>query len=93
MPRPAGVGVPLTTGSPGVSPGVGKEPQAPWPKTLPDQFQALRSALEAHPGPATPADLAQGFARAPRAKVAELLDTLASLGHARRLDDGRYLPG
>jgi len=26
-------------------------------------------------------------------EVAELLDTLASLGHARRLDDGRYLSG
>jgi DNA-binding IclR family transcriptional regulator len=39
------------------------------------------------------ADLAQGSIRAPRAKVTELLDTLASLGHARRLEDGRYLPG
>ena len=117
------MGVPPTTGSPGVSaaapgaafgqgwpvsqgrreqplglpppslespPGVGKDTQAPWPKTLPDQFQALRSALTGHPGPATAADLAQGFVRAPRAKVAELL---ASLGHARHLDDGRYLPG
>jgi hypothetical protein len=92
-PAPGSVGVPPTTGSPGVTPGVGKDLQAPWPKTLPDQFQALRSALAAHPGPATPADLAQGFARAPRAKVAELLATLASLGHARCLDDGRYLPG
>ena len=33
------------------------------------------------------------FARARRAKVAELLETLAALGHARRLDDGRYLIG
>ncbi len=33
------------------------------------------------------------LARAPRAKVAEFLATLASLGQARCLDDGRYLPG
>jgi hypothetical protein len=68
-------------------------PKPDWPKTLPEQFQALRAALAARPGPGSPADLAQGFTRAPRARVAELLDTLASLGHARRLEDGRYLPG
>ena len=64
-----------------------------WPKSLPEQFQALRSALASRSAPASAADLAQGFTRAPRAKVADLLETLASLGHARRLDDGRYLPG
>jgi DNA-binding IclR family transcriptional regulator len=37
--------------------------------------------------------LARAFARAPRAKVVELLATLAALGHARRLDDGGYLLG
>jgi hypothetical protein len=82
-----------TSSIPGVDARGREGHSSPWPKTLFDQFQALRSALAAHPGPATPADLAQGFARAPRAKVAELLDILASLGHARRLDDGRYLPG
>ena len=66
-------------------------PKPDWPRTLPEQFQALRAALAARPGPAAAADLAQCFARAPRAKVAELLDTLATLGHARRLPDGRYL--
>ncbi len=68
-------------------------PKPHWPKSLPEQIQALRAALAAATGPASAADLAQGFTRAPRAKVAELLETLASLGHARRLDDGRYLPG
>ncbi len=68
-------------------------PKPDWPKALPDQFQALRAALAARSGPAGALELAQGFARAPRAKVAELLETLASLGHARRLDDGRYLSG
>ncbi len=68
-------------------------PKPDWPKTLPEQFQALRTALAARPGPLNAADLAQGFTRAPRARVAELLDTLATLGHIRRLPDGRYLPG
>ncbi|MBP8198608.1 MAG: class I SAM-dependent DNA methyltransferase, partial [Chromatiaceae bacterium] len=68
-------------------------PKLDWPKTLPEQFQALRAALAARPGPLNAANLAQGFTRAPRARVAELLDTLATLGHIRRLPDGRYLPG
>ena len=68
-------------------------PKPAWPKTLPEQFQALRTALAACPGPTSAADLAQCFTRAPRARVAELLDTLTSLGHARLLNDGRYLPG
>ena len=68
-------------------------PKPDWPKTLPEQFQALRAALATRPGPNSAADLAQCFTRAPRARVAELLETLASLGHARRLEDGRYLPG
>ena len=68
-------------------------PKPAWPKTLPEQFQALRAALAARPGPLSAADLAQAFTRAPRARISELLETLATLGHARRLDDGRYLPG
>lgn len=64
-----------------------------WPKALPDQFQALRTALAARPGPQNAAELAQGFTRAPRSRVTELLDTLVTLGYARRLEDGRYLPG
>jgi hypothetical protein len=68
-------------------------PKPNWPKTLPDQFQALRTTLAARPGPQSAADLAQSFIRAPRARVAELLETLAALGHIRRLPDGRYLPG
>ena len=85
-------GVPPPGGRDARAPG-GRDAPAPWPKSLPDQIQALRAALATQAGPARPADLAQGFARAPRAKVAELLDTLANLGLARRLDDGRYLSG
>ncbi len=68
-------------------------PKRDWPRTLPEQFLALRAALAARPGPVAAPELAQGFTRAPRAKVGELLEILVTLGHARRLDDGRYLPG
>ena len=68
-------------------------PSPAWPKTLPEQIQALRAALSALQGPASPGGLAQGFTRAPRAKVAELLETLAGLGLVHRLDDGRYVLG
>jgi hypothetical protein len=36
-------------------------------------------------------DLARAFQRAPRERVAELLEALAALDQARRLDDGRYM--
>ena len=90
--RPGSGQVPPASGPEARAPG-GRDAPAPWPKTLPEQIQALRAILAAHPGPADAADLAQGFTRAPRAKVAELLETLAGLGLVRRLDDGRYLPG
>jgi len=77
----------------GLAPPTASGPKPDWPKTLPEQFQALRAALAARPGPGSAADLAQCFTRAPRARVAGLLETLVSLGHARRLEDGRYLPG
>ena len=60
-----------------------------WPKTLAARFQAVRGALVEGP-PADPAGLAKRFKNAPAKTVAELLDTLAALGQARRLDDGRY---
>ncbi|MBV5275022.1 MAG: class I SAM-dependent DNA methyltransferase, partial [Lamprocystis purpurea] len=91
--HPAGTGAVAAELAPDAAAAVGTGPKPDWPKTLPEQFQALRAALAARAAPVTAADLAQGFTRAPRAKVAELLDTLASLGHARRLDDGRYLAG
>lgn len=64
----------------------------PWPKTLAEQAQALRSLLASLPEPATPADLARHFTKAPRPRVAELLDTLSTLGQARPLPDGRFAP-
>ncbi len=71
-------------------------PKPAWPKTLPEQFQVLRAALAeqaARGGPVGIDQLAQAFARAPRAKVAELLDTLAALGHACRWTMAATCPG
>jgi hypothetical protein len=61
----------------------------PWPKTLAEQAQAVRAVL-AGGVPVTVEELAGTFQRAPRERVADLLETLVSLGQAQRLDDGRY---
>jgi len=62
----------------------------PWPTALPDQAQAVRQALETLAGPADVATVAKLFTRAPRARVAELLETLVGLGQARVLEKERY---
>ncbi len=64
-----------------------------WPKSLPDQVRELRDALSAAPGPVTAEELARTFTRARTARVADLLETLAALGQARPLGDGRYSVG
>ncbi|MEQ8820463.1 MAG: class I SAM-dependent DNA methyltransferase [Sumerlaeia bacterium] len=62
----------------------------PWPKTLPEQAQAIRRVLASAPAPLSVDAVAKHFKRAPRDRVAELLDTLASLGQARRVGDGGF---
>lgn len=62
----------------------------PWPTALAAQAQAVRQALEALAVPADVATVAKCFSRAPRARVAELLETLVGLGQARVLEAGRY---
>jgi len=62
----------------------------PWPKDVPAQFIILRSALAR--GPASARDVARRFKGAPRpAKMGEMLETLAALGQARRVSDGRFV--
>jgi len=63
----------------------------PWPKTLAEQAQAVRTALTAVAGPADAATLATQFKSARVDRIAELLATLSSLGQARVLPDGRYV--
>ncbi len=61
-----------------------------WPKTIPDQVQALRIALEQQPQPATPQQLAKTFKRAQTKRVAEILATLEAIGQARKTDGELY---
>lgn len=60
-----------------------------WPRDMPGQYVALRQALAA--GPATPRDLGRRFAGGPRGrKLEEMVASLAVMGQARALGDGRY---
>ena len=66
-------------------------PPTPWPQTLPEQIAALASALNAQPQ--SESELAARFSGKGKwkARLPELLATLATLGRARRLDDGRWV--
>jgi len=68
-----------------------KAAKQPWPKDLAEQTRAVRSALAAHGGIATAADVARHFKNAKAPRVEEILATLVALGHARRTDSG-YAP-
>ena len=61
-----------------------------WPSGLADQARAVREALAAAGRPVTPAEVARIFRRARTPTVAELLATLAALGHAREVEPGRF---
>jgi hypothetical protein len=63
--------------------------KTPWPKTLPQQFAAVRAALE-ELGEATPEQIARHFARARATTVLPLLESLAALGHAQVTERGSY---
>ncbi len=65
--------------------------QQPWPTTLPEQMAALAAALSQ--SPQNEQQLAARFAGKGKwkARLPELLATLATLGRARRLDDGRWM--
>ncbi|MEO7599068.1 MAG: hypothetical protein ABIV50_09065 [Opitutus sp.] len=57
--------------------------KAAWPKPLAERVRAVETALAAEEKPAAAADLAQRFTRAKPADLAEILDTLVTLGRAR----------
>jgi hypothetical protein len=61
-----------------------------WPKTLPEQVQALRATLQTAARPVTAEAIARSFQRARTEKVAELLITLVALGQAREIEPGYY---
>jgi len=70
---------------------VAKAAKRAWPKTLPEQAQAVRAVLAEHSNGLTPEQLARLFLRANTKLVAELLQTLVSLGQARALESGEYV--
>jgi hypothetical protein len=62
-----------------------------WPKTLAEQAQAVRAALSTIAVPADAVALARTFKNAKTDRIEDILETLASLGQARALPDGRYV--
>ena len=68
-----------------------KREKLPWPAGLAEQARAVRAALAAHVGAVTPEQLAKNFSRAKVERVTELLETLASLGQAREVEEGRFI--
>ena len=62
----------------------------PWPLSLPDQVGAVQAILASATQPLGPNDIARNFKGKRAATVRPVLDALASLGMARRLNDGRY---
>lgn len=66
-----------------------KAEKTPWPATLPDQIAAVREVLS-EMGEATPDQIARRFLRARTTTVQPLLESLAALGQAEKVQDGRY---
>ena len=64
-------------------------PKAPWPKPLAERVAAVERALAAAAGPVTAELLAKHFLRAKPADLAEILETLVTLGRAHE-DEGRF---
>jgi hypothetical protein len=62
-----------------------------WPKTLPEQVQAVRAALASAAAPLTAETIARTFQRARADKVGELLETLAALGQVREVEKGSFI--
>ena len=71
----------------------GKAKKLAWPKTLSEQAAAVQAALAEFGSAASIEDVANRFlgSKKNQERVEELLDTLASLGKARELADGRFV--
>ncbi len=67
-----------------------KREKQPWPKSLAEQARAVQSALATAGDILTATELAQNFKSARVERVAELLQTLVSLGQARDVGAGKY---
>jgi hypothetical protein len=67
---------------------VGAEERQPWPAAAIEQIGAAKARVAA--APATPAEVAAAFARAPVPLVARHLETLMMVGELRLIGGGRY---
>jgi hypothetical protein len=63
-----------------------------WPKTLPEQVTAVAQVLATATTPLSTREVARAFAAKRGTTVMPVLDALAAIGQARRLEDGRYAP-
>jgi len=61
-----------------------------WPNALPEQVSAVQQVLAAASAPLAPQDVARAFKGKRAATVRPVLEALAGIGMARRLEDGRY---
>jgi type I restriction-modification system DNA methylase subunit len=61
-----------------------RKTKSAWPKALAERVQVVEAALHAVGAPVAPADLAKQFKRAKPADVLEILQTLVTLGRARK---------
>jgi hypothetical protein len=61
-----------------------------WPGTLPEQVSAVQSILSNAATPLAAHDVARAFKGKRASTVKPVLDALAGIGMARRLNDGRY---
>ncbi len=62
----------------------------PWPVSLPDRVVAVQSVLSAARGPLAAQEVARNFRGKNAQTVKPVLDALAGLGMARRLNNGKY---
>ncbi len=62
----------------------------PWPNALPEQVSAVQQVLAAASASLAPQDVARAFKGKRAATVRPVLEALAGIGMARRLEDGRY---
>ncbi|MDF1552870.1 MAG: hypothetical protein P1P84_07400 [Deferrisomatales bacterium] len=70
-----------------------KPSKAPWPKPLAEQARAVLATLREAGGPTTAEQVARSFRGAATAQLEDLLETLVTLGQARRTGEGRYSAG
>lgn len=88
--NPAGGEVAATTKDADLSGEAAQSAALPdWPKTLPERIAAVRAALE-EMGEASARQIAARYRGTGEKGVTPLLESLAALGQAEALDDGRY---